>query len=66
ERHATLTVGDSLNLAQHLNDPLYSPRSTCEFDDCDNDRTLGGCENPHACVAAAATRLGQILPKWIP
>ncbi|KAJ7247217.1 hypothetical protein C8J57DRAFT_1080927, partial [Mycena rebaudengoi] len=62
--HGALIVGDALALVQRLEDPLHSERVTCECDKCDDDRTISGCENPHACVMAAAARLGQIHPKW--
>ncbi|KAJ6480546.1 hypothetical protein C8R47DRAFT_1050204 [Mycena vitilis] len=35
-------------------------------DECEDDREKRGCENPHACVTSAASRLRQILPKWVP
>ncbi len=64
--HATLTVGNGLDVAQRLVDPLHSNRASCMCDDCDDDRTIRGCENPHACAAKAISRMGQIHPKWIP
>ncbi|KAJ7233650.1 hypothetical protein C8J57DRAFT_1077140, partial [Mycena rebaudengoi] len=64
--HAVLKVRDGMVLAQRLRNPLHGPRATCECDECDDDRTFGGCDNPHACAVAAAARLRQILPKWIP
>ncbi|KAF8168780.1 hypothetical protein K438DRAFT_1599270, partial [Mycena galopus ATCC 62051] len=64
--HNALKIGDGLDLAQRLNNPLHDPRASCMCDECDDDRTIGTCTNPHACVTAAASRLGQILPKWIP
>ncbi|KAJ7245837.1 hypothetical protein C8J57DRAFT_1082177, partial [Mycena rebaudengoi] len=66
KNHAALKVGDGMDLAQRLSNPLHGPRATCGCDECDEDRETGGCENPHACAVAAAARLGQILPKWIP
>jgi hypothetical protein len=66
KKHAILNIGDGLDLAQRLEDPLHYKRASCMCNDCDDDRTIRGCENPHACAAAAASRLGQILPKLIP
>ncbi|KAJ7264348.1 hypothetical protein C8J57DRAFT_1034029, partial [Mycena rebaudengoi] len=63
--HAVMTVGDALDLIQRLDDPLHYKRMTCLCDACDADKEQG-CENPHACVTTAASRLGQILPRWIP
>ncbi|KAJ7610022.1 hypothetical protein DFH06DRAFT_928998, partial [Mycena polygramma] len=65
-RHAAQTIGDGLDLAQRLDDPLHVPRASCMCDECENDRVIRGCGNPHACATSAASRLRQILPKWIP
>ncbi|KAF8180048.1 hypothetical protein K438DRAFT_1474870, partial [Mycena galopus ATCC 62051] len=64
--HAATKIGNALDLAQRLHNPLHDLRASCVCDKCDNDREIKGCMNPHACAAAAASRLGQILPKWIP
>ncbi|KAJ6572628.1 hypothetical protein B0H10DRAFT_1669573, partial [Mycena sp. CBHHK59/15] len=64
--HAGLTVGDGMDLTQRLDDPMHEANTSCDCDACEEDRTVRGCENPHACIKAAASRLGQILPKWIP
>jgi hypothetical protein len=65
-KHAALTIGDSVDLAQRLEGPLHYRGASCVYDACEDDRTTRGCENPHACAITAASRLGQILPKWIP
>ncbi|KAJ7690493.1 hypothetical protein B0H17DRAFT_935994, partial [Mycena rosella] len=62
--HAALTVGDGMDLAQRLQDPLHAKRASCVCNSCEDDREIRGCRDPHACVAKAASRLGQILPKW--
>ncbi|KAJ6613689.1 hypothetical protein B0H10DRAFT_1805052, partial [Mycena sp. CBHHK59/15] len=64
--HAKMTIGDGLDLARRLDDPQHDAHASCECDACEEDRTIRRCENPHACAKAAASRLGQILPKWIP
>ncbi|KAJ7681396.1 hypothetical protein B0H17DRAFT_1138431 [Mycena rosella] len=66
KHHAALTVGDGLDLAQHLDDPLHAARASCACDACDDDRKTRGCNDPHACAANAASRLGQIHPQWVP
>ncbi|KAF8184551.1 hypothetical protein K438DRAFT_2160889, partial [Mycena galopus ATCC 62051] len=63
-KHTASNVGHALDLAQRLRDPLHSSRASCVCDGCDDDRTERGCPNPHACAAAAASRLSQILPRW--
>ncbi|KAJ7138081.1 hypothetical protein C8R44DRAFT_606993 [Mycena epipterygia] len=66
QNHAALTIGAGVDIAQRLENPLHAKRATCTCDECDQDRTTRGCSNPHACAMAAASRLRQILPKWIP
>ncbi|KAJ6621977.1 hypothetical protein B0H10DRAFT_2345561 [Mycena sp. CBHHK59/15] len=55
--HAKMTIGDGLDVAQRLDDPQHDVHASCECDACEEDRTIQGCENPHACVKAAA--MGQ-------
>jgi hypothetical protein len=64
-KHAAITIGDGLEIAQRLNDPLHNPRALCACDRCDDDR-MKGCLNPHTCATAAASCLRQILPQWVP
>ncbi|KAJ7323927.1 hypothetical protein DFH08DRAFT_635237, partial [Mycena albidolilacea] len=66
KNHAALTIGNGVDIARRLNDPLHYGYASCVCDACEDDRESRGCENPHACAVAAASRLGQILPKWIP
>ncbi|KAJ7224551.1 hypothetical protein GGX14DRAFT_300497, partial [Mycena pura] len=66
ENHAALTIGDGLDAALRLQDPLHSSRTTCTCDECGDDRESRGCSDPHACVSKAASRLQQIHPRWIP
>ncbi|KAJ6587713.1 hypothetical protein B0H10DRAFT_2233968 [Mycena sp. CBHHK59/15] len=35
-------------------------------DECDDDRNIRGCKDPHACASKAATRLKEINPGWVP
>jgi hypothetical protein len=65
-KHAVLTVGDGLDLAKRLDNPLYAGQASCMCDECDDDRMTRRCEKPHACATAAASRIEQILPRWIP
>jgi hypothetical protein len=65
-KHVALTIGAGVDLAQRLDGPLHYRSASCVCDTCEDDRTTRGCENPHACAIAAASRLGQILPRWIP
>ncbi|KAJ7339152.1 hypothetical protein DFH08DRAFT_812546 [Mycena albidolilacea] len=65
-KHAALTIGAGVDLGQRLDDPLHYRSASCVCDACEEDRTTRGCENPHACAIAAVSRLGQILPRWIP
>ncbi|KAJ6611806.1 hypothetical protein B0H10DRAFT_1648468, partial [Mycena sp. CBHHK59/15] len=62
--HATLTIGEGLDITRRLRDPLHAKRASCVCDDCNDDRESHGCENPHACATKAASRLGQIHPQW--
>ncbi|KAJ6631978.1 hypothetical protein B0H10DRAFT_1670085, partial [Mycena sp. CBHHK59/15] len=62
--HAAKMVGDGVDLTQRLDDPAHEKQASCECVACEEDRTSRGCENPHACAKAAASRLGQILEKW--
>ncbi|KAJ7213184.1 hypothetical protein GGX14DRAFT_361340, partial [Mycena pura] len=64
--HAALTIGDGLDIALRMRDPLHSNQATCACDRCEADRTSHGCSDPHACVTKAASRLKQIHPRWIP
>jgi hypothetical protein len=66
KNHAALTIGEGLDLAQRLENPQHAKLASCMCDECEDDRKVRGCENPHTCTTAAASRLGQILPKWIP
>ncbi|KAJ7314481.1 hypothetical protein DFH08DRAFT_616261, partial [Mycena albidolilacea] len=66
KNHAVMTIGDGLDLAQRLKNSKHAKLASCVCDECEDDREVQGCQNPHACATAAASRLGQILPKWIP
>ncbi|KAJ7733236.1 hypothetical protein DFH07DRAFT_754988 [Mycena maculata] len=66
KNHSVQTVGDGLNLTRRLDDPEHENLDSCECNDCEEDRTVYDCENPHSCAAAAASRLRQILPEWLP
>ncbi|KAJ7098414.1 hypothetical protein C8R44DRAFT_529502, partial [Mycena epipterygia] len=63
--HTALTVGDSVELTERLQSTMHETHARCKCEDCEEDRTQG-CTNPHACATAAAARLRQILPKWVP
>ncbi|KAJ7346100.1 hypothetical protein DFH08DRAFT_636344, partial [Mycena albidolilacea] len=65
-KHAALTIGDGLDLTQRLANPLHTSQALCMCNECNDDRSARGCENPHACAISAASRMGQILPNWIP
>jgi hypothetical protein len=54
------------DLTRRLGDPPHNKRASCECGECNNDRTLKGCENPHSCATAVASRLSQIHSNWIP
>jgi ribonuclease HI len=64
--HTGMTIGDGLDLVKRLDDPMHDDHNPCECVACEEDRMARGCDNPHACIKAAKSRLGQILPKWIP
>ncbi|KAJ6560671.1 hypothetical protein B0H10DRAFT_1726631, partial [Mycena sp. CBHHK59/15] len=64
--HAALTIGEGMDMAQRLCNPLHAKRATCVCDECEVDRDTHGCENPHACATKAASCLGQIRLRWIP
>ncbi|KAJ6630373.1 hypothetical protein B0H10DRAFT_1632634, partial [Mycena sp. CBHHK59/15] len=64
--HTALTVGKGLDIAQRLGDPLHANRATCMCDECNDDRNIRGCKDPHACTSKAATRLKEINPGWVP
>ncbi|KAJ6542116.1 hypothetical protein B0H10DRAFT_1671118, partial [Mycena sp. CBHHK59/15] len=64
--HAALTIGEGVDVAQRLHNPLHANRKTCACDECEVDREVHGCENPHGCATKAASRLKQIRPRWIP
>ncbi|KAJ7203280.1 hypothetical protein GGX14DRAFT_312277, partial [Mycena pura] len=64
--HAAMTIGDGLNMTLRLQDPLHSNHATCLCDACEADRTSCGCSDPRTCAAKAASRLEQILPRWVP
>ncbi|KAJ7739790.1 hypothetical protein DFH07DRAFT_679873, partial [Mycena maculata] len=64
KKHAVIKVHDALDLIRRLDDPQHTRNEACSCDACEVDRTVRKCQNPHACIAAAAARLGQILPKW--
>jgi hypothetical protein len=46
KKHAIQNIGDGLDLAQRLEDPLHYKRASCICNDCNDDRTIRGCENP--------------------
>ncbi|KAJ7691827.1 hypothetical protein B0H17DRAFT_1285677, partial [Mycena rosella] len=66
ENHGVITTGDGIDMTRRLDDPLHEENDSCACDACEEDRTGRGCKNPHACAKAAASRLRQLLPKWIP
>ncbi|KAJ7746468.1 hypothetical protein DFH07DRAFT_748458 [Mycena maculata] len=43
KNHATMTVGEGLDLIQRLEDPLHLKQASCECNACEEDRTLRGC-----------------------
>ncbi|KAJ7662875.1 hypothetical protein B0H17DRAFT_900455, partial [Mycena rosella] len=66
KNHGVITTGDGIDMTRRLDDPLHEENDSCACDACEEDRTGRGCKNPHACAKAAASRLRQLLPKWIP
>ncbi|KAJ7196055.1 hypothetical protein GGX14DRAFT_376394, partial [Mycena pura] len=66
--HAVLTIGDGINMAARLENPLHASRAAgaCVCDECDADREDHGCEDPLACATKASSRLRQIHPRWVP
>ncbi|KAJ7757382.1 hypothetical protein DFH07DRAFT_691617, partial [Mycena maculata] len=66
KNHTILTIGDGMDLAQRLEDPLHEDWALCECTACEEDRSVRGCDDPHQCAKAAASRLRRILPKWVP
>ncbi|KAJ7195933.1 hypothetical protein GGX14DRAFT_309745, partial [Mycena pura] len=64
--HATLTIGDGLNVTRRLQDPLHSGQAACVCAMCEEDQDDRGCIDPHACAAKVASRLKQIHPRWVP
>ncbi|KAJ7739998.1 hypothetical protein DFH07DRAFT_778530 [Mycena maculata] len=63
--HAALTIGDGVEISERLREHAHEAHAECECEACENDKERG-CMDPHACATAAAARLRQILPKWIP
>ncbi|KAJ7195744.1 hypothetical protein GGX14DRAFT_302499, partial [Mycena pura] len=64
--HTAVTIGDALDLASRLTDPLHSNQNICECDACEENRAAHGCQNPHTCATTAASRLRQIHARWVP
>ncbi|KAJ7211997.1 hypothetical protein GGX14DRAFT_362172 [Mycena pura] len=66
KNHAALEMGDGVDIATRLMDPQHSDPASCTCNGCTEDRDRRGCEDPHAWVAKAASRLQQICPRWVP
>ncbi|EIW64976.1 RNase H, partial [Trametes versicolor FP-101664 SS1] len=66
--HQVRTVGQCRAVAGRLSDDEsgHVARHTCGCADCDLDRNLHLCDNPHRCATAAARLLGRINAKWNP
>ena len=66
DNHNVLYVGDAKAVAARLEDKQHLPSAKCMCLLCCYDRRVRGCENPHACVRAAASCLDILKGKWDP
>ncbi|EIW64932.1 RNase H, partial [Trametes versicolor FP-101664 SS1] len=66
EAHRVRTVQQGEQAAARLSarDNAHVARASCECGDCDRDRSLYGCDNPHRCAATAAKILNRVGEKW--
>ncbi len=65
-RHAAMTVGDFLDLANTLDNPTHVPSARCGCPECSRIRTDVDCENPHLCSTRARDMLKTLPDKWNP
>ncbi|KAJ7222669.1 hypothetical protein B0H12DRAFT_1241099 [Mycena haematopus] len=63
--HAVRTVGEGVDTAARLQDPLHGNSPICPCDACEDDRARK-CKNPHTCADDAGRRLDQLRPEWDP
>ncbi|KAI0646198.1 hypothetical protein C8Q79DRAFT_891669, partial [Trametes meyenii] len=69
ERHGVTTVAQCAGVAKRLKEggeDNHWKNAGCECHDCDVDRRVRGCDNPHRCATAAGKALEKLTMKWRP
>ncbi len=70
ERHGVATVGECAAVAARLQRNCvgtpgrHATRRTCQCYDCERDRTVNGCDDPHRCACMAAKMVEKLAPLW--
>lgn len=69
EKHGVLTVGECAAVAERLSrrgatGSPHTPKRTCMCYECERDRTVKGCDDPHRCAGMAAKLLQKLTPLW--
>ncbi|KAI0353110.1 hypothetical protein OH77DRAFT_1358796, partial [Trametes cingulata] len=68
ERHLVSTTAQCAKVAARLKSAAYGhvARANCGCADCDSDRRVRCCNNPHRCATAALKLVDRLRPKWHP
>jgi ribonuclease HI len=66
DTHATLTVGDALQITLNSLNPDHQPNNDCHCKDCKGERLITGCETPHSCATHALSLINKLDSIWRP
>ncbi|KAI0348933.1 hypothetical protein OH77DRAFT_1491284, partial [Trametes cingulata] len=68
DRHQVTTTAQCARVASRLAEARteHATRKDCPCHDCDWDRRVLCCDNPHRCAAAAQKLVARLSPKWHP
>ncbi|KAI0356448.1 hypothetical protein OH77DRAFT_1477486, partial [Trametes cingulata] len=68
DRHMVMTTKQCAKVAERLTlaDTGHKPRASCPCTDCDADRRVRSCDNPHRCALAAKKAIEKLERKWQP
>ncbi|KAI0355173.1 hypothetical protein OH77DRAFT_1480592, partial [Trametes cingulata] len=68
ERHQVTTTAQCARVAARLAEGQrgHAERPNCGCYDCDRDRRVFCCENPHRCATAARKLISRLTAKWHP
>ncbi|KAJ7589323.1 hypothetical protein C8J56DRAFT_888910 [Mycena floridula] len=64
--HKVVLAKDAMQMASHLSNKEHKAERACRCNQCEEDRSIHNCRNPHECATLAMRKLNSLLKKWDP